>query len=141
MNTNKNGIKKKGVSDRLVLLIGLAFFLEVGIEMTVTGWFPSYGVLTNTFSAESAALCGTLFWTMLTIFRFTIANSNRKISTNLFLLVSMIVICSLISTFLHLMGWFTVATLFGSIVFGMSCSGCYSLMMTLPVEFGMKLKP
>ena len=51
INTNKNGIKKKGVSDGLVVLIGLAFFLEVGIEMTVTGWFPSYAVLTRTFSA------------------------------------------------------------------------------------------
>ena len=77
---------------------------------------------------------------MLTIVRFMIAKSNRKISVNLSLLINSIVVCSVIDFFLHILGFYTAATLFGSIVFGMACSGCYSLMMTLPVEFGLRLK-
>ena len=45
----KNADKKKDASGRLVILIGVALFVNVGIEITAAGWFPSYAVLTNTF--------------------------------------------------------------------------------------------
>ena len=45
----KNADKKKDASSRLVILIGVALFVEVGVEITEEGWFPSYAVLTDTF--------------------------------------------------------------------------------------------
>ena len=45
----KNVEKKKDASGRLVMLIGVALFVEVGIEITAAEWFPSYAVLTSTF--------------------------------------------------------------------------------------------
>ena len=40
------------VSDNLVVLFAIAFLVEVGIEMTVSGWFSSYAVLTGTFDSK-----------------------------------------------------------------------------------------
>ena len=48
-NKGKSVEKKKDASGRLVILIGVALFVEVGVEITAAGWFPSYAVLTDTF--------------------------------------------------------------------------------------------
>ena len=69
-----------------------------------------------------------------------LAKSNVKISLILTLLINSIMGCSIVDFILRNCGFFTTATLFGSIGFGMACSGCYSLILTIPGEFGLRLK-
>lgn len=45
-------------------MIGFGLFLVVGIEMTVSGWFPTYAVIAAHQNKEDAALYNTYFWTV-----------------------------------------------------------------------------
>ena len=128
-------------STKLQFLFATAFFCQVGTELTAASWLPSYAVITHTFDEKQAAFCGTIFWIMFTIFRFVVAALKIECSKKLSFLTKCIIFCSLVNAFLTLQGMHKAATLFGSVGFGTSCSGGYSLLLSVPMEFGIKLTP
>jgi fucose permease len=119
-------------SNKLSVLFSLAFFLDVGVEFTASGWFSSYAVLTNSMDKAQATICGTLFWTASTFFRFLAAGSSAKCSVKLRWLMIGILVCSVVFLGLHIMGAYRITAIFGSIGFGVTCSAVFPLLMSVP---------
>ena len=78
---------------------------------------------------------------MLTICRFITAAIKQSASVKLSFLIHSIVVCSFITCAFHMMGMLTLTTFFGPASFGIACSSCYSMMLSIPSEFGLKFKP
>jgi fucose permease len=112
--------------------VALGLFFEVGSQMTVTGWYPTYSVLTNRFTVEQAPYCTTIFWSAMTVFRFIAAFSSVKTSQKLGILIKAFLVFSIIAFFLDLFDFYTLTTIVGSLGFGVSISAIFSLMLALP---------
>lgn len=109
--------------------------------MTVAGWFPTYAVLTNAYKMDLAAFSGTLFWGMITIFRFATAALKMPCSEKMRILGNSMLLVSGFVLYLNMMGFYPLVAVFGSLGYGFSCSGILALLMSVPIEFGYKLKP
>ena len=107
----------------------------------MAGWFPTYAVITGAFDVEMAVFSGTLFWGMITLFRFVTAALKIPCSQKIIILGNSIFFVSLITLLLNYAQEYKLVTIIGSLGFGFGCSAVLSLVMSLPVEFGYKLKP
>ena len=131
----------KDVPLKLEILFGLVFFFQIGVEITVAGWFPTYAVVTGAFNVDTAVFSGTLFWGMVTLFRFVTAALKIPCSQKIILLANSMFAVSFITLLLDMVHAYKATTVVGSLGFGFSCSAVLSLLMSIPVEFGFKLKP
>jgi len=138
MKTTASQIKL--ASNKLSILFSLVFFLDVGVEFTASGWFSSYAVLTNSMDKSNATICGTLFWTVSTLFRFITAVSSFKCSTKLNMFIRGTVFCGVVFMGLNMMGAYKITAILGSIGFGISCSAVFPLLMSVPSEFKLRFR-
>ena len=99
-------------------MIALGVFLIIGFELTASGWLPSYAVVKGAMDKREATICGTLFWLMMTLFRFIVSGSSAKCSLKLRILTSSLLACSLLCLGLHWLGTSYLVTIMGSAVFG-----------------------
>ena len=113
----------------------------MGVEITAPGWLPTFAVLTGAFDVEVAVFSGTLFWGMVTIFRFLAAAIKIPCSDKIIILANSMFTVSFITLFLDLAHSYKLVTVVGSLGFGFSCSAVLSLLLSVPVEFSFKLKP
>lgn len=123
-------------SSKLELLFVLAFFLIVGMELTTTGWIPSYAVLNGACTKDEAAYYGTIYYMLVVVLRLGIprvpTSSTNKIK---FMLVSM-VLSSLICLVYQLYEMYEQVAMFGSIGFGVTVSAMYPLALVVAGEYG-----
>ena len=76
-----------------------------------------------------------------TTFRFVFAGLKNKNSSKLRLMTNSIVLCSIACLILHHQGYYKLTTILGSLWFGFSCSAFFSLLIAVPIEFGLKVRP
>ena len=89
---------------------------------------------------REATICGTLFWLMMTLFRFIVSGSSAKCSLKLRILTSSLLACSLLCLGLHWLGTSYLVTIMGSTVFGASCSAVFPLLISVSKEYRIKFK-
>ena len=109
--------------------------------MTVAGWLPTFAVEVHAFNEYQASLFATLFWVMITLFRFVAASSTMKCTRKLSFLVNTIVVSSFLCVFLIFLEAYQLVTIVGTIGFGIGFSATIALILALPSEFDLKLEP
>lgn len=102
-----------------------------GIEMTVSGWIPSYAVMVKILNRKEATVYGTLFWSVSTIFRFLAAAITAKNTLKLKLLLLSVFLCSGTCFILNYFAYFGAAALVGSMCYGMACSAVFPLLVSI----------
>ena len=66
-------IRNKKVPRSAEIILCVSLFLYIGMECTYGGWISSYAVLVGASGIEEATLFPSVFWIMITIFRFVLA--------------------------------------------------------------------
>ena len=105
------------------------------------GWFPSYAVLSGSFDEKEASFVGTSYWVTTAVFRFGFAAVKKKNSQKLTLLSNSIVLCGFTCLILHQLTYYRLTTVLGSLWYGFSCSACFAILIAVPIEFGLKIRP
>lgn len=122
-------------SFKLELLFLLAFFLIVGMELTVMGWIPSYAVLKGACTKKEATKYGTIYYILVVVLRLTIAkvpvSNTKKIH---FVLIAMVITSLTCLIYQHYEMYEQVA-MFGSIAFGVTVSVMYPLALIVAGEY------
>ena len=81
---------------------------------------------------KSAAFCGTMFWTLSTIFRFLNSMLPIKISLKLKVMLIASCICGGMCLLFHLLNFKWLVLNAGSFFFGVATSGIYPSMLSIP---------
>jgi fucose permease len=128
-------------SSKSAFLISLSLFVLLGVEYTVSGWIPSYTVVTGVSGKKEATQYATIYYVMviamrLTSSKITLAN-KKKLVAMLVGMVSTTVLC----LYFQFGQDFATAALVGSYGYGISCALVYPLIMLLPSEYGMAFRP
>ena len=76
-----------------------------------------------------------------TTFRFVFAGLKNKNRIKLELMTNSIVLCSLTCLILHHQGFYKFTAILGSLWFGFSGSAVFSLLIAVPIEFGLNVRP
>ena len=106
-----------------------------GIEMTVSGWIPSYAVMVKILNRKEATVYGTLFWSVSTIFRFVAAAITIRNTIKLKSLLFLVFVCSGTCFVLNYLQYFGAAALVGSLCYGMACSAVFPLLVSISLEY------
>lgn len=130
-------MRAKSISTTLQCILALFIFLYVGMECTYGGWIPSYAVLTGVTDPQGATKFPSLFWVLLTMFRFLLAYAPGSSSKKLRLLIQGNFYTGIISLFLIFAGFNTLACYISGVLFGLSMSSIYPLVFTFPIEEGL----
>lgn len=133
--------KRQEGSCKVKTFIGAGLFLITGIEMTVNGWLPTYGVQLVGLSYSQVTVYGTLFWSMSTIFRFAAAAMNLPIALKLRGILSSMLVCSLLCIIMQTIGTYRSAAYFASLSFGMNCSAVFPLLVSISSEYSINIEP
>ena len=73
-----------------------------------------------------------IFWVASTLIRFTNAALKTKSSIKLKAMLISILFSGILCLFLHYNGHSSLVAVLGSLLFGMSCSGVYPVILTVP---------
>lgn len=107
--------------------------------MSYSTWISSYAVLHDLSTKERANLYGSIFWISVTGFRFLFSNVKGSPTTKIKYLGGI----SIVSTFVCHFFIFNIHGELGlvlmSLLYGLSTSVLFPLLMTIPEEFGYKL--
>ena len=124
------------------MMLSFSLFLTSGIESTVSGWFPSYAVEAAGRTKSSATIFGTIFWGTNTLFRFINASlPSIKGGLKLNIMTTCIFLSSIACVIFNFFENHEMAVEVGSVLFGISCSAVYPLLIGIFKEFGIKLRP
>ena len=113
--------------------------LIVGEEVSYGGWISSYSVLYNFSTKEHATVYTSIYWISITSFRFVLALVEGSPSTK----IRNLGLFGILTTFIGYFLIFHVNPDLGLIVmtvlYGLSVSVLFPLLLTVPEELGYKL--
>lgn len=113
----------------------------MGVVLTVSGWFPSYSVITGISTEEGSTTYATLYWSANVIFKFITAiwkeTSIQKLKIYLFLGLILAIVCLIC----HFLEAYWIIVFFGSFLFGATYSSGLALMLAIPIEFNIRFRP
>ena len=115
--------------------------MVVGVELTSTGWIPSYAVLTGVSTTEEATKYGSFYYIVVIICRFVSPNLSWTNTKKLKILLYSGFVSSLICLWFQKNQDYGSAALFGAILYGFGNSGLYPLILVVSTEYGIALKP
>lgn len=125
------------------MVLCFMFMLLIGEESAFGGWVSSYAVINGIQNKEDATFYGSLFWIVITAFRFIfllLPGTPSKKSSWMYLGCVFVAISSLV--FLHMYpqyGNFWI--IYSSFGFGMFMSIVFPLLLSTPKEYGINLSP
>ncbi len=122
-------------------MIAIGLFFIGGMEMIVNGWISSYAVIRANLTKSEATIFVTLFWALSTVGRVILVSLDSKNSTKLKALIHALVACSILCILIHHLEAYKLATIFGALGFGISCSGVFPLVLSISTEFNIKMRP
>lgn len=130
-------LHSRAISTRLEYLLALFIFIYVGVECAYGGWIPSFAVISGVTDHTGAPRFPSLFWVLLTMFRFCLAFAPGTSSKKLKILLEGIVVTGIISLAFIYSGYLTLACYLSGILFGLSMSSVFPLVFTFPIEEGL----
>lgn len=120
----------------LHLVASLMIFLNMGITLTVPAWFPSYAIMEGVADKEASTIYGTIYWTMNTSFKLLTAlwTASALYKLNFYFRAALLngVVCLL----LHYTGNYDYSSYAGTILYGISNSSTFAMLLALPGEYG-----
>ena len=115
-------------------------FFYLGIEITFGGWISSYATITKVTDNEGATVFPSIFWVFMTLFKIILAFTPGTSSTKLKILILASISSGVISILVIYSGHKELACYISSILFGVSLSSIYPLILTFPIEAGLNLE-
>lgn len=111
----------------------LLIFIYVGVETSFGGWIPSFAVLTSVTDNAGATRFPSLFWVLLTMFRFLLAFAPGTSTRKLKILIEGIFYSGIVSLVVVYAGHIELACYLGAVLFGLTMSSVYPLVFTYPI--------
>jgi fucose permease len=133
-------LHSRSISRTLEYCLCLFIFIYVGVECAYGGWIPSFVVLTGVTDHTGATKFPSLFWVLLTMFRFLLAFAPGSSSKKLKILIEGIVLTGIFSLGLIYAGHLTLACYLSGVFFGLSMSSVFPLVFTFPIEEGLVIE-
>lgn len=118
------------------VLIGMFLFVYVGCETSYGGWISSYSILAGVSEKEEATFYATVYWIVITLFRFISAIAPGTSSQKMRFLLKGIVVSGITCLILIYSGYVHFTCYFGGIIFGIVFSCLYILSLSIASEFG-----
>ena len=113
-------------------LVAMIFFFVVGQECTYGGWVSSYSVLQGFSSKQHATLYSSVYWISITFFRFCLAFVHGKASKKINVLFMVAILQTFLSLFIIYRVDAEVGLIVSSIIFGLSNSVMFPLLLMIP---------
>lgn len=114
------------------IILCVSLFLYIGMECTYGGWISSYAVLVGASGMEEATIFPSIFWIMITIFRFILAFLPGTTSTKMKFQLYGNMASAIVSLLLVKSGLFWLACSFSAVTFGIAMSSIYTLILSIP---------
>ena len=115
-------------------------FFYLGIEITFGGWISSFATITKVTDKEGATVFPSIFWIFMTLFRILLAFAPGTSNTKLKILILASISSGVISILIIYSGHEELACYISSMLYGLSLSSIYPLILTFPIEAGLNLE-
>lgn len=102
------------------------------MECTYGGWISSYAVLVGASGMEEATIFPSVFWIMITLFRFVLAFLPGMSSSKMQFQLYGNMVSAILSLLLVKSGFAWFACSFSAVTFGIAMSSIYTLILSIP---------
>ena len=107
----------------------------------MSGWISSYAVLEGFSTKEHATMYSSLYWVSITFFRFAFAFVPGKPSLKIYILLGAATFQTFLSTILIYHVSPEIGLIATAIIFGLSNSVLFPLLLIVPDEFNLGVTP
>ena len=137
---NSNNDSKQSITKGIEYCICGLMFLFFGTELTFGGWISSYAVLMEVADKKGAIFFAVLFWTSKAVVTFIVTFTPGLGYQKLKILIIIMMGSGFISLQMVNTGYIQLACYFSSVMYGVSCSSMFGLIMALAIEEGLTIE-